>query len=1281
MNRIYAFTGKIIFAFVLFFSCPALALHASPNEKPANLTPPVGTICGTANEGFNVTLNCPLGMVITNIVFASYGTPNGSCGSYTIGGCHAANSVSVVSALAIGQNSVTIPANNSTFGDPCGGTPKRLYIEAEYGLPATHLNFDGVDDIVSVSVPMPNPGSDNLSLEAWVYPTNISGVRSIIRKTGYYNIYTNGAGTLYAEVWKDAPAATWVLYSTTTILPVNQWSHVAITWNSGTENLVFYVNRNPVSFTTSGNNVTGTENFNIGASSIYNQPFAGNIDEVRVWNIVVPVEDIIRRKNCELAGNETGLVAYYKFNQGNDAANNTGITSLTDATANANNGTLNNFALNGSNSNWLSGSPVITGSTILSAPTANSPQSFCSGTNPTVANLVATGTGTIQWYIASTGGSALSPATTLSNGQYFAADVNTNGCESSRTPVSVTVNTTPAAPIASAQSFCSATNPAVADLVATGTAIQWYSAATGGTALVSTTALTTGTYYVSQTVTNCESGRTAVTVTINNTPNISYTGVAANYCVNTVITSLIPGNTGGAPIGAPVVMVSTFAGSGVFGFAEGTGTAAQFNYPNGLTVDASGKLYVADNANYRIRQITPASVVSTLAGNGVQGFADGPGTTAQFNRPGGVVTDAAGNIYVADNLNHRVRKITPAGVVSTLAGSGIAGFADGTGTAAKFNQPFGITIDASDNLYVADENNHRIRKITPAGVVTTIAGTGILGFADGAGAVAQFNYPMGVAIDASGNVYVADEYNNRIRKINPSGMVSTLAGNGTGGFANGTGTAAQFYYPYAVATDVSGNVFVADLYNHRIRKITPEGVVTTVAGTGAQAFADGTIATAKFNLPTGVTVDASGNLYVADQGNQRIRKITYSNGPAFSISPALPAGLSFDNNTGTISGTPTVVSASTTYTISTGNGCGTNNTSITFSTGGSESIAMTNTTLTANVSGTTYFNSNCSNLIVTVLPNGGSPISGSTTAKVWIEGTQPGNFVKRHYEITPAANAGTATATVTLYFTQSEFNDFNAVNSIKLPTGPADGSGIANLLIEKRAGVSSDGSGLPGTYSGSITTIDPADINIIWNATASRWEVSFGVTGFSGFFTKTNSGTLPVTLLSFSAQKTDNSVLIKWQTTNEININRYEVESSSDGINFVKLGLVAAGNSSSVVNYQLTDNSAWVSEVRYYRLKIIDNDGKYKYSNIVKLSNKQTGNISIYPNPVTNAFIINLPDTKLIHSKATLSDANGKLVKNISINYQQQTVNISELSAGIYMLRLADGTVIKLIKE
>ena len=297
---------------------------------------------------------------------------------------------------------------------------------------------------------------------------------------------------------------------------------------------------------------------------------------------------------------------------------------------------------------------------------------------------------------------------------------------------------------------------------------------------------------------------------------------------------------GGGGSGSPASSLALFAGdvTGASGSVDGTGSLARFNLPNALATDGAGNVYVADTFNHTIRKSTPAGVVSTLAGTaGLTGSADGTGAAARFNLPIGVATDSAGNVYVGDSFNNVIRKITPAGVVSTLAGTaGASGSADGTGAAARFNLPRGVATDGAGNVYVADHSNHTIRKVTPAGVVSTLAGTaGLIGNTDATGAAASFNLPNGVATDGAGNVYVADTNNCTVRKITPAGVVSTLAGTaGMLGSTDATGAAASFNLPDGVATDGAGNVYVADSGNHTIRKITAVGGVTTVVGVAGQ---------------------------------------------------------------------------------------------------------------------------------------------------------------------------------------------------------------------------------------------------------------------------------------------------------------------------------------------------------------------------------------------------------------------------------------------------------------
>jgi serine/threonine-protein kinase len=337
----------------------------------------------------------------------------------------------------------------------------------------------------------------------------------------------------------------------------------------------------------------------------------------------------------------------------------------------------------------------------------------------------------------------------------------------------------------------------------------------------------------------------------------------------------LTGNITGDTLSCAVLaaQVTTFAGSTTAGSANGTAAAAQFNGPAGVAFDTAGNLYVADAANNEIRMITPAGVVTTFAGSITPGDSDGTGGAASFHSPEGVAVDSSGNVYVADTDNNEIRKITPTGVVTTFAGSTVAGHADGTGGAASFTLPTGLAIDAAGDLYVADSGNNEIRMITPAGVVSTLAGSTTAGNADGTGSAASFNQPAGVAVDASGNVFVADFGNNEIREVTPSGVVTTVAGSGAQGHADGTGTAASFYSPTGVAVDSSGNIYVADTNNNEIRKITPAGVVLTLAGSPAAGNQDGTGSSSSFKFPFNIALDGSGDLFLADFGNNEIREI------------------------------------------------------------------------------------------------------------------------------------------------------------------------------------------------------------------------------------------------------------------------------------------------------------------------------------------------------------------------------------------------------------------------
>jgi sugar lactone lactonase YvrE len=321
---------------------------------------------------------------------------------------------------------------------------------------------------------------------------------------------------------------------------------------------------------------------------------------------------------------------------------------------------------------------------------------------------------------------------------------------------------------------------------------------------------------------------------------------------------------------------------------DGTGGShgtAELYAPSGVAVDTSGNVYVADSRNNCVRKIDPFGATTTLSGNGQSGLTDGTGGrlgTARYYVPTGVAVDADGLVYVADMEGEKIRKLDASGNSTTLAGNMTPGFVDGTGGlagTAEFAFPSGIATRGA-GVYVADQDNNSIREVDKSsGVTTTVAGNGTPGFVDGTGGrsgTAEFQSPMSIAVDAAGNIYVADYNNHRIRKIDPSGNATTLAGNGMPGFADGTGGAtgtARFHHPSGVAVDAAGNVYVADYDNDRIRKIDPSGNTITLAGNGVRGFADGSLGEAEFAGPTGVAVDATGTVYVGDYLNDRVRKI------------------------------------------------------------------------------------------------------------------------------------------------------------------------------------------------------------------------------------------------------------------------------------------------------------------------------------------------------------------------------------------------------------------------
>ncbi|MFI8812664.1 MULTISPECIES: NHL domain-containing protein [unclassified Streptomyces] len=330
--------------------------------------------------------------------------------------------------------------------------------------------------------------------------------------------------------------------------------------------------------------------------------------------------------------------------------------------------------------------------------------------------------------------------------------------------------------------------------------------------------------------------------------------------------------------------VSTIAGTGVAGFKGDNGSAAeaQLDRPYGVAVDSTGTLYISDYNNHRIRKITTDGKISTVAGAGAGYRGDnGPAASALLNSPREVAVDSAGTVYITDAGNHRVRKITADGTISTVAGSGTAGFSGDGGQAvrAQLNYPLGVAVDSAGTLYISDYRNSRVRKVTTDGKISTVAGSGTEGFkGDGAAAVsAQLKNPYGLAVDGADDLYITDAGNHRVRKVAADGTISTVAGTGTAGFGGDDGPAvsAQLNFPLAAVVDTAGTLYISDYNNHRVRKVAADGTISTVAGTGTAGFGGdgGPAVSAQLNKPFGLAVDCVDTLYIADHFNHRVRKI------------------------------------------------------------------------------------------------------------------------------------------------------------------------------------------------------------------------------------------------------------------------------------------------------------------------------------------------------------------------------------------------------------------------
>lgn len=685
--------------------------------------------------------------------------------------------------------------------------------------------------------------------------------------------------------------------------------------------------------------------------------------------------------------------------------------------------------------------------------------------------------------------------------------------------------------------------------------------------------------------------------------------------------------------------VSTLAGSGSPGNIDASGIFASFSTPIAICNDASGNIFVSDFNNHKIRKITSSGVTTTFAGSGIAGGTNATGTAASFTNPYGICEDAFDNIYVTEYFNHRIRKITPTGVVTTFAGSGTPGSANGTGTAASFKNPAGICTDASGNIYVADAGNNKIRKITPIGVVSDFAGSGAIGSIDATGISASFSNPLDICIDAFGNLYIIDTNNQKIRKITSSGIVTTLAGSGAPGNANGAGASASFLNPESICIDAFGDLYIADTGNHKIRKCTSTGVVSDYSGTGVYGNLDGPLLTATFSDPEGIGMDAFGNLYISDSNNHKIRMV------AACVAPIAPT------NTTPASNQTICYGSSTTLSASSGS-----NTINWYATSSSSTILGTGNTFTTPVLSTgtyTYYAeaSGCVNSIsrtaivvsVNSLPtisvNSGAICTGSSFT-ISPSGASTYTYSSGSAIVSPTTNTSYS---VTGTSAAGCLSSNTAVSSITVNALPTISVNSGTICSGNSFTINPTGANTYTVSGGSFVVSPSASTSYTVTGTSSN-----GCVGSTGAVSNVNVNSLPIVSAS-----TSNTLLCTGQTAtlSASGASTYTWSNSQNTANIAISPTTTASYTLSGTDANGCTNSTVITQSVSLctGLQNLNNDFE----------------INIYPNPTNGKFTINLP----VECDIEIIDMLGSIISKYSYISGIQTIDISNYASGLYFVK------------